>query len=127
MDILPQSSQTQAQPVGNIAKEVAPAASAESIHVPDSDHESVLSPEVAHAGIRMRSDTVEIPKNVAQMGVRVVSQPTLTPTGGVPTIALPLNDEQIALGLHQSITSSFRWLAQWCEKRLKELYFWKKA
>lgn len=130
MDTLPQSTQTQpsqvsqpAQPIGSVAKEIAPIAHAETTPaVSDGDHESVLSPEVAHAGIRMRSDTVTIPKNVAQLGVKVVNQPPPS-AAQTPSIVLPLNDEQIAQGLHQSITSSFRWLAEWCERRLKEIHF----
>lgn len=132
MDTLPQSNTTKAPQsatpptpsVGNIAKEVVPVSNVESIsQSPDVDRELSLPHEVAHAGIRMRSDTVTVPKTVAQLGVTVVSQPPVAATNVATGIVLPLNDEQIAQGLHQSITSSFRWLAEWCEKRLKEFHF----
>ena len=130
MDTLPQSSSTPpstSSPVstsGSLAKEseVVRIAPTEATPVNDSSSETPLSPEVMRARLRMRADSIELPKTVQQLGVSPVSQAPVSAVA-IPTIVLPLTDEQIARGLHQSITSSFRWLAEWCEKRLKEFHF----
>ena len=78
-----------------------------------------LPSEVGAAGVKMHPSSVTLPQPVQQLGVK--------PTGDVstpsaPTVALPLSDDQIATGLHQSITSSWRWLAEWCMRRLKQVH-----
>lgn len=78
-----------------------------------------LPKEVISAGVKIQPTTVQLPQNVTNMGVTpigntVVAQP--------PAIALPLTDDQIALGLKQSIVSSWRWLAEWCVRRLKQIH-----
>ena len=106
--------------VGLGAKEVEPGA-----QIPDgaqdaTGQEFALPKEVISAGVRVQPTTVPIPQSVAQMGVK--------PAGGnIPvqtttTVVLPLTDDQIAVGLHQSITNSWRWLAEWCVRRLKQLH-----
>ena len=82
--------------------------------------EAPLAPELSHVGVALHPTTVELPKIASQLGVKPVGQAVPMPT--VSTIVLPLSDEKIAEGLHQSITSSWRWLAQWCIRRLKELH-----
>lgn len=86
-----------------------------------SGQEIELPKEVAAAGVRPQPTTVQLPQSVAQMGVTPTGQ---SPLGGVPatTVALPLTDDQIAQGLKQSITSSWRWLAQWCVRKIKQLH-----
>ncbi len=79
-----------------------------------------LSAELSHVGVSLHPTTIEIPKTVSQLGVKTVGQPVPVPT--VSAVVLPLSDEKIAEGLHQSITSSWRWLSQWCIRRLKELH-----
>jgi hypothetical protein len=81
--------------------------------------EKPLAPEVAQSGVSIHPTTVQIPKTVAQLGVKTVGQ---APQASVPKVSLPLTDDQIAQGLHQSITSSWRWLATWCVRRLKEVH-----
>jgi len=72
------------------------------------------------SGVRIHPTTVSIPPPVAAMGVQPVGQnvPVVTTT----TVVLPLTDDQIAVGLHQSITNSVRWLATWCVRRLKQVH-----
>ena len=79
-----------------------------------------LSAELSHVGVSLHPTTIEIPKTVMQLGVKTVGQPV--PQPAVSAVVLPLSDEKIAEGLHQSITSSWRWLSQWCIRRLKELH-----
>lgn len=138
MDTLPQSqSPTTPQSVGatptNPVAPIAPqgagvAKEVEAIHtapveapvITEVGQEAPLAPELSHVGVALHPTTVELPKIVSQLGVKPVGQAVPMPT--VSAIVLPLSDEKIAEGLHQSITSSWRWLAQWCIRRLKELH-----
>lgn len=81
--------------------------------------EGELSPEVTGVGVRMHPTSVPLPQPVQQLGVKQVGAATAPPT---PSVALPLSDDQIAQGLHKSITSSWRWLAEWCMRRLRQLH-----
>ncbi len=55
------------------------------------------------------------------MGVKPLKQtPVINSSGTV--IALPLTDDQIIQGLQQNVTNSWRWLAQWCLRKLKQLH-----
>ena len=78
-----------------------------------------LPPPVISAGVKVRPTTVQVPQPVSQMGVAPTGQATPPPA---VTVSLPLTDDQIAKGLHQSITSSWRWLAEWCIRKLKQLH-----
>src|SRR5436190_1471766 len=71
-----------------------------------------LPKEVASAGVRMQPTTVAIPPKVASMGVKPAGQNV--PIQTAPTIAMPLTDDQIAVGLHMGVTNSLRWLSEWC-------------
>lgn len=82
--------------------------------------EMELPKEVASAGVKVRPTTIQLPANVQQLGVQSVGQ--AGPVGQTTTIVLPLTDDQIVQGLHQGITSSFRWLAEWCIRRLKQVH-----
>lgn len=112
-------------PIGSHGKEAEPVASG----MTPVEHGNIvmeigkdveLSPEVASSGVRVQQSTVEISKPVRAMGV--------TPTGHAPIsstsagVPLPLSDEQIAQGLHQDITTSWRWLAEWCVRKLKQVH-----
>ncbi|MBI3343088.1 hypothetical protein HY087_02665 [Candidatus Gottesmanbacteria bacterium] len=84
-----------------------------------SGKEVELPKEVAAAGVTTRATTVQIPQNVTQMGVKPVGQAVMPQA---TSVALPLTDDQIVLGLKQSVTSSWRWLAEFCLRRLKQLH-----
>lgn len=79
-----------------------------------------LPKEVATSGVRIQPTTIQLPASVAQMGVK--------PTAGYASVqtqrdpVLPLTDEQIVSGLHVGIIHSWRWLSEWCVKRLKQLH-----
>lgn len=139
MDTLPQSPQaiTSPQPAVSMPKpavapvvpqgagiakevEVIHASPVETPALTEVGQEAPLSTELSHVGVSLHPTTIEIPKTVAQLGVKPVGQSA--PVQAVQTVVLPLSDEKIAEGLHQSITSSWRWLAQWCVRRLKELH-----
>lgn len=79
-----------------------------------------LPREVSAAGVKVQPTTVTLPAPVAKLGVKPGSDAAAPPAA--PAVALPLTDDQIAVGLHQSIASSLRWLAEWCLRRLKQLH-----
>ena len=107
-------------PVGNIHKEV----------------ESAIGPYTDSGGIKELGADIELPKEVAGAGVKVqpVSIPFQPPVSQLrasppapespqtTTVAMPLTDQQIAQGLKQGVSSSWRWLAEWCVRRLKQLH-----
>jgi hypothetical protein len=79
-----------------------------------------LPKEVVSAGVTMHPTVVAIPPNVSKMGV--VPSGQNVPVQTAPTVVLPLTDDQIAAGLHESVMSSWRWLAEWCVRRLRQLH-----
>ncbi len=85
-----------------------------------SGQEIELPKEVAQAGVRIQPTSVSIPAPVAQMGVKSVGNNV--PAQTVPVAPLPITDDQIAAGLHQSVVNSWRWLSEWCVKRLKQIH-----
>ena len=82
-------------------------------------HEVPLPSEVVSVGVSQKPTTVQLPASVSQMGVKAVGQATAPPA---VVVTLPLTDDQIAQGLHQSIMSSWRWLSEWCIRRLKQVH-----
>lgn len=81
--------------------------------------ETELSPEVVSSGVAVRPTAIPISPPVSQLGVKPAGQNIPAP---VPAVTLPLSDDQIAQGLKQSIWSSWRWLAQWCVRKLKQVH-----
>ncbi len=59
--------------------------------------------------VQHRAENIEVPEDLVKMGVET-KQTTTFPT--YQNVKLPLSDEKIIVGLHQPITSSFRWLAE---------------
>ncbi|HCS79398.1 TPA: hypothetical protein DIV55_06725 [Patescibacteria group bacterium] len=107
--------------VGSISKEIEGGVGLSEAGLHDvSGQEMELPKEVAAVGVKVQPTTVTIPQPVAQMGV--ISAGTNVPAQPAPAVALPLTDDQIAVGLKASITSSIRWLAEWCVLRLKQLH-----
>jgi len=78
-----------------------------------------LSKEVASAGVTVHPTTIPVPLPVAQMGVQPGAANVPMPTA---TVTLPITDDKIAEGLAKSIKESFRWLAEWCVRRLKQVH-----
>lgn len=79
-----------------------------------------LPKEVTSAGVKIQPTTVQIPPKVSDLGVKPAG--SSVPVGTGQSITLPLTDAQIAEGLKQSITSSWRWLAVWCERKVKQVF-----
>lgn len=106
-------------PSGNKEVVVAPIDAKEGL-IDATGSEMELPKEVASAGVRMQPTTIPIPQPVAQMGVKPA--PASVPVATTATVTLPISDDQIARGLTQSVNDSWRWLAEWCVKRLKQLH-----
>lgn len=130
MNTLPQQPSTD-QPIGSqsvssigMGKEVEQIGKS-AVEIPtdgEQNKDTELPKEVKAAGVRMQQTTVVLPIIVQKAGVKAIN-PVVQPSVISKTITLPLTDEQIAKGLHESIISSVRWLAQWCERRLKQLQY----
>jgi hypothetical protein len=82
--------------------------------------ETELPKEVSSAGVKLHPTTVPIPKKVSRMGVAPAGQNV--PVQTTTTVVLPISDDQIAAGLGQGITSSWRWLSEWCLRRFRQLH-----
>lgn len=78
-----------------------------------------LPKEVTSAGVTMQPTTIPVPSGVAKMGVQPVGANIPMPNASTP---LPITDDQIAQGLGKSVRESFRWLAEWCIRRLKQVH-----
>jgi hypothetical protein len=81
--------------------------------------EAELPKEVASFGVRTQPTTVKLPPVVQSMGVIETGSSTQMSNGS--TVTLPLTDIEIADGLKQGFTSSWRWLSEWCVFQLKKL------
>ena len=71
------------------------------------------------------SDTIELPPDVKKLGVTHTGPSVpITPvtTTVLPSVALPISDNQVVAGLHAQVVSALRWLAEWCMRRLKKAH-----
>lgn len=116
-----QATPPSASGIGGISKEVEAGdiAPVEGPQILEVGQEIEVPPEVSAAGVRVQPTTVQLPPKVAQLGVKPVGDTTALPTA--PAVAVPLTDDQIVAGLHAGFTSSLRWLAEWCKRKLKQL------
>lgn len=79
-----------------------------------------LPKEVVSAGVKVQPTTIPLPKPVSAMGAKPAGSSVSIGTGS--TITLPLTQAQITEGLEKNIQDSWRWLAVWCIRRLKQLH-----
>ena len=84
--------------------------------IKDTGIEMELPKEIESIGVKTQPTVVPIPANVKQMGVKPAGQNITFQIP--PVVTLPLSEHQIAMGLHTSVVNSFRWLAEWCRKKL---------
>lgn len=107
-------------PSASSHKEAEPALSAKDRAVVEM-HEVVeheIDKDVAEF-VEHRKDTIEVPPDLKQMGVMPTGQATVTAHSTVP---IPLTDEKIIKGIHEPLTSSVRWLAEFCLYILKSAH-----
>lgn len=116
------------KPTGSMAKEAGPHITfSEQPIVTEIGKDIPLPSEVAKAGVTLNPTTIELPSVVKKMGVRAVDNAVAPIPTQKPVAPMPLSDEEIAKGLHQSISSSWRWLAEWCVRQLKEAHVFLKT
>jgi hypothetical protein len=107
-------------PVPAAGKEQEPPARGETAGLREVGQDIDLPKEVGAAGVRVTPTTVALPQSVSQQGVKPVGS-VAAASAGAP-VSLPLSDDQIAQGLKQGVASSWRWVAEWCVRRLKQAH-----
>ena len=108
--------------VSGIAKEFETGGVPQSEQLRPATPEIEVPKEVTGAGVTVQPTTVALPPNVAGMGVQPAGANVPATPSDSPAANLPLSEEQIAKGLHESVMSSWRWLAEWCVRRLRQLH-----
>lgn len=82
-----------------------------------------LPKELERIGVTVTSDIIEIPEAIQNLGVNATGPST--PIAGVtalPSVVLPISDQQVVSGLHAKVSSALLWLAVWCMKKLKKAH-----
>jgi hypothetical protein len=130
MDDLPQdptkttttAPQQAPQPISvGLNKEINGAVVSAELPLKSASPEIQLPKEVSSAGVTVHPTTVKLPQNVVQAGLTPVAKGTnAVPTG--QGVTLPLSDEQIVQGLHKGVKTSWRWFAEWCVRRMKQMH-----
>ncbi len=126
MNVLPQQPpkdpQASPHPISSIGmgKEVEQASTTELLIDVENSKDIELTKEVSAIGVSIKPTSIVLPKIVQNAGVQVAN-PVVQPYTIASTIVVPLSDDQIAKGLHESVLSSVRWLAQWCQRRLQQM------
>lgn len=86
-------------------------------------HEVIEHEPSSEAGVsqhvKPRAETVDVPKEAKEVGVISSGTPSFTTT---KPVSLPISDDKVLWGLHAPITSSLRWLAQFCLYLLKSAH-----
>lgn len=87
-------------------------------------HPEEYIPKEVTPHIEVRPEKVDVPLDVAQLGVQVAgSQQSVNPQStATVTVTLPLTDDQVVSNLHPNVTSSISWLAIWCIRQLKRAH-----
>lgn len=111
---------TQAISVGKERESIGYAGPSEKTYLSEVGKEPELPKEVSAAGVKTTPVAVPVPKTAAAMGVKPAGQNVTASSG--KAVALPLTDMQIAQGLRVGITSSWRWMAEWCARKLKQMH-----
>ncbi|OGG08580.1 hypothetical protein A2154_00510 [Candidatus Gottesmanbacteria bacterium RBG_16_43_7] len=76
-----------------------------------------LPPAVIKSGVKLQPASHPVPPQLTQAGVVPIGDNVIVGSGS--TVSLPLTSAQISSGLKQGVTSSIRWLAEWCLRRIK--------
>lgn len=77
-----------------------------------------LPTEVKEAGVEHLHGSIELPPDIKKLGVSASGVQTQVQPPAV-TVTLPIQDDKIFDGSKAPVTSSIKWLATWCLKRLK--------
>lgn len=89
-------------------------------HLTELGKEQEISQEVQQAGVVKKQEKIEISQDLEQLGAHHTGFETLV--SFQPTLKLPLADEKIEKGLHESMLKSIRWFSEWCKFQLKRAH-----
>lgn len=79
----------------------------ESLHLQEAvEHEPS---EEVKPYVQPRAESIKLPSDLTMIGLQPVSS---TQFSSYKNVKLPISDEKIIKGLHEPITSSYRWLAE---------------
>lgn len=85
--------------------------------------EPEVTPEVERVGVTVTRESIELPPDVKKLGVTPSGSSVPVATSAtIPSVVLPISDQQVVVGLHAQIISSLRWLAVWCLKKLQKAH-----
>jgi hypothetical protein len=88
----------------------------------ESPAEIELPKEVESAGVQKISEKIELPPDVKKIGMTSATPPPLPVQTQVPTVILPISDQQVISGSHQNVTNAIRWLSLWCIRKLQKAH-----
>lgn len=77
--------------------------------------------EVEKLGVTKIGETIELPQDITKLGVTHAG-PTAPVAATLPSVTLPISDQQVVVGLHTKVVGALRWLAVWCVKKLKKAH-----
>jgi hypothetical protein len=70
-------------------------------------------------------ETAQISQDLQNIGVSPTGLATPVPIvdqSQIPQVKLPIEDETVVLGLHADVTSTLKWLAIWCVRKLAKAH-----
>lgn len=88
----------------------------DSLTVPEAPEQEKYGQSVHHY-IQQTNDTVNLPPELEKIGVEVVDH---SPAEDV--LHTPMSDEKVIEGLHQPITSGWRWIAEFTKFLLRQAH-----
>lgn len=100
--------------------ESVPLANSEAPMIREVGKDVPLPKEVISSGVKLQPVSVILPQSVSSLGVKTVGN--AVPVSSALSVALPLTDDQITVGLHKGVSDSIRWLAEWCVRRLHQVH-----
>lgn len=115
-----QMNQASPQPTGGFSKEADMPRVAEPLmqEVPEFEVPKEVASHVSKV-----QEHIEIPPDLKSIGVSAPHSHGKVSDALQKELELPLTDDQIGQGLHADIKNSWRWLSQWCVKKLNRAGF----
>jgi len=82
-----------------------------------------LPKEVAEAGVEYYPESVEVPPDLKKIGVQQTGSSAPAPTADdTQKVKLPISDQIVIKGLHESLLNSLHWLAVWSIRKLQKAH-----
>lgn len=81
--------------------------------------EQAVDDEEVKKHVEIKPETIKLPSDLKKLGVQTSSHIQFP---NYKNIKLPIPDEEVATGLNEPITSSWRWLAEFAKYILKQAH-----